>query len=262
METVSIGSQAMTTMTQRTFLRKLAIALSDVPEALRKGKKAGDASRKERGLKILEHIQHRTTRERLDLLDRMIAEARDVNLNVQTVKNIDSAGAHIQQLVKTRQPEQGMVKEVVAWRHPLIQDLDLEKRFKAISVPLHLTDFTDTAEKAYLRTKIATAFMGITSADFCLADSATMVLKTRPGQARSVSLVPSIHVAIIPLNRILADLNELYALLQYDPEYHNEGLTRCMTFITGPSKTADIEAVMVNGVHGPREVDIYILMDD
>ena len=121
--------------------------------------------------------------------------------------------------------------------------------------------FENHEEKALLREKITHAFIGVTSADFCLADSATLVMKTRPGQARSVSLAPSIHVVVISLEQIIADLNELYAFLKYDTVHQKEGLTRCMTFITGPSKTADIEAIMVHGVHGPREVHLYVITE-
>ena len=92
-----------------------------------------------------------------------------------------------------------------------------------------------------------------------MADTASLVMRTRPGQARSASLVPSIHVAVIYLEQIILDLKELYALLQWDPEVKKEGLTNCMTFISGPSKTADVEATMVHGAHGPREVHIFVI---
>jgi L-lactate dehydrogenase complex protein LldG len=94
-----------------------------------------------------------------------------------------------------------------------------------------------------------------------MAETASLVMRTRAGQARSVSLVPSIHIAVIQLNQIIADLKELYALIKSDTEGHGEGLTNCMTFISGPSKTADVEATMVHGAHGPREVYVYVIAD-
>jgi L-lactate dehydrogenase complex protein LldG len=101
--------------------------------------------------------------------------------------------------------------------------------------------------------------MGITSADYCLAETATLVMRTRPGQARSASLVPDIHIAVITTQQLIANLKELYTLLNRDTGRKSETLTRCMTFITGPSKTADIEGIMVHGAHGPRELYLYVL---
>jgi L-lactate dehydrogenase complex protein LldG len=84
-------------------------------------------------------------------------------------------------------------------------------------------------------------------------------MKTRPGQPRCVSLLPSMHIAIIRLEQILTNLKELYTLLRWNPTERVEGITRCMTYITGPSKTADIEATLVHGAHGPRELSIIVL---
>ncbi|MGD9972421.1 MAG: LUD domain-containing protein [Desulfatirhabdiaceae bacterium] len=72
-------------------------------------------------------------------------------------------------------------------------------------------------------------------------------------------LVPSIHVAVIRLEQLLADLKELYALLRWDAGQQAEGLTHHMVMISGPSKTADIELVMVHGAHGPREVHLVVI---
>ena len=51
----------------------------------------------------------------------------------------------------------------------------------------------------------------------------------------------------------------LFALLRWDERYRTEGLSNYMSFISGPSKTADIEAIMVHGAHGPREVHLFVV---
>jgi len=94
-----------------------------------------------------------------------------------------------------------------------------------------------------------------------VAGSATLVMRTRPDQPRAVSLVPSIHVAVITLDQIIESLEELYFRLNWDPKEQAEGLTNCMTFISGPSKTGDIELVMVHGAHGPRQLIVYVITD-
>ncbi|MBB1077926.1 LUD domain-containing protein, partial [Rhodoferax sp. 4810] len=88
-----------------------------------------------------------------------------------------------------------------------------------------------------------------------VADSATLIQLTEPGRPRSTSLLASIHIAILRRENIVADLQEAYALLR--DRAHLDSLV----FISGPSKTADIEAHMVHGAHGPREVHLIILAE-
>jgi L-lactate dehydrogenase complex protein LldG len=216
---------------------------------------------------ILDRIKNRSAADRQQLLDRFIEMARPINLNVNVLKDAESAAAAIADLVKNKDPEWGDRKSIVTWKHPLIDDLHLGDALASQKVPVYMTKLGDceagdkSAEKtrADLRKRVIDAYIGITSADFCMADTASLVMRTRPGQARSVSLVPAIHVAVIYLDQIILDLKELYALLQWDSNAKAEGLTNCMTYISGPSKTADVEATMVHGAHGPREVYVYVI---
>jgi L-lactate dehydrogenase complex protein LldG len=216
---------------------------------------------------ILEKIQQRTGEERQQLLGQLIEMAMPINLNVIPLPDTASATTAIVDLVRQKKPEWGDKKRVVTWRHPLIDRLNLGQALAESGVPVSVAELDDGAfqqsslndQRADLRAQIVGAYIGVTSADFCMADTATLVLRARSGQARSVSLVPSIHVAVIKLEQIVADLKELFAILKWDPEAQKEGLTNCMTFISGPSKTADIEATMVHGAHGPKEVYIYVV---
>ena len=216
---------------------------------------------------ILDRIKNRSAAERQQLLDRLIEMAQPIKLNVIVLKDEESVTAAIADLVKNKDPEWGDQKSIVAWQHPLIEGLNLAESLAPQEVPVYVTELGESEagerseEKAreHLRKHVIDAYIGITSADFCMADTASLVMRTRPGQGRSASLVPSIHVAVIYLDQIIADLKELYALLQWDSEARQEGLTNCMTFISGPSKTADVEATMVHGAHGPREVYVYVI---
>jgi L-lactate dehydrogenase complex protein LldG len=215
----------------------------------------------------LDRIKNRSAADRQQLLDRLLEMARPINLNVIVLQDARSAATAIAELVKNKNPEWGDRKSVVAWKHPLIDRLNLGEALAPQNVPVYLTamegsgsaDNSGETARARIREHVTGAYIGITSADYCMADTATLVMRTRPGQARAVSLVPSIHVAVITLDQILFDLKELYALLQWDPQIQKEGLTNCMTFISGPSKTADVEATMVHGAHGPREVHVYVM---
>jgi L-lactate dehydrogenase complex protein LldG len=207
---------------------------------------------------ILERINSRTVEDRKKLLETLIEAAGPVNLKVILCDDSSSVTAAIVEQVRVTDPEWGGPKSVVAWQHPLIESLNLPDALSEQGVPMYFADLKDT-RRENLRQQVIDSYIGITSADFCLADTATLVMRTRPGQARSVSLVPAIHMAVIDMGRIIADLKELYALLKWDPKESKEGLTNCMTFISGPSKTADIEATMVHGAHGPREVFVFVI---
>ena len=207
---------------------------------------------------ILERLKNRTPAERKKLLATLIEAAGPINLKVISCEDVNSVTAGIVDLVRDKDPEWGHKKSVVAWQHPLIENLNLPEALSQQDVDVFFVDSKELKGEN-IRRHVIDSYIGITAADFCMADTATLVTRTRAGQARSVSLVPAIHIAVIELNQIIADLKELYALLKWDPQAKKEGLTNCMTFISGPSKTADIEATMVHGAHGPREVHVFVI---
>jgi L-lactate dehydrogenase complex protein LldG len=111
--------------------------------------------------------------------------------------------------------------------------------------------FTD---RERLREACVSADIGITSADYALATTGTIVMLASPSEARLISLLPPVHIAIIPRSRILANLDELLTILPLPAEQ-----TSSMVLITGPSRTADIEQILVRGVHGPGEIHAVIV---
>jgi L-lactate dehydrogenase complex protein LldG len=206
----------------------------------------------------LANVKNRSAADRKKLFETLIEAAGPINLKVIPCDDINVVTGAVATLVREKDPEWGTVKSVVAWDHALVEQLNLSDALSEQKVPLYVTK-AKAVDNENIRRQVVDAYIGITSADFCMADTATLVLRTRPGQARSVSLVPAIHVAVIHLDQIIADLKELFALLKWDPHERREGLTNCLTFISGPSKTADIEATMVHGAHGPREVHLFVI---
>jgi L-lactate dehydrogenase complex protein LldG len=73
-------------------------------------------------------------------------------------------------------------------------------------------------------------------------------------EARLVSLLPPAHIAVVPLERMLTGLDELFSLLPRPAEQ-----TSSMVLITGPSRTADIEQILVRGVHGPGRLKVVLV---
>ena len=108
-----------------------------------------------------------------------------------------------------------------------------------------------------LRAACATADFGITSADYALADTGTFVMIASPNEARLVSLLPPVHIGVIPANRLLSNLDELFTRVPQPADQSSS-----MVLITGPSRTADIEQILVRGVHGPGEIYAVIVEGD
>jgi L-lactate utilization protein LutC len=109
-------------------------------------------------------------------------------------------------------------------------------------------------DREELRALCASADVGITSADYALADTGTLVMLASPQEARLVSLLPPAHIAVVPRERILTGLDELFTMLP-----NPAAQTSSMVLITGPSRTADIEQILVRGVHGPGQITVVVV---
>ena len=95
--------------------------------------------------------------------------------------------------------------------------------------------------------------VGISTAQAAIADTGTLVLDSAYERNRLVSLVPPVHIAIVDASCIVETLGEALTLLRKDNE-----ISPAVTFITGPSRTADIELTLAIGVHGPQELFVII----
>ena len=94
---------------------------------------------------------------------------------------------------------------------------------------------------------------GITTAQAAIADTGTLVLDGARERHRLVSLVPPAHIAIVDASSIFQTLGEALAFI-----HKNGELSPAVTFITGPSRTADIELTLAIGVHGPQELHVIV----
>ncbi len=108
-----------------------------------------------------------------------------------------------------------------------------------------------------LRDHLAGIDIGVTMADYGIAETGTLVIDSSSEAVRLATMISEIHVAILPLSRLRAtahDLEpELTAYMRTPANY--------LAFVTGASRTADIERVLAIGVHGPLELHILLLED-
>jgi L-lactate dehydrogenase complex protein LldG len=92
---------------------------------------------------------------------------------------------------------------------------------------------------------------GVTTAQWGIADTGTLVLESARERSRLLSLVPPIHVALLSTRCICDSLADALARVSV--------ASHAITFITGPSRTSDIELTLVVGVHGPQTVHVLLM---
>jgi L-lactate dehydrogenase complex protein LldG len=99
----------------------------------------------------------------------------------------------------------------------------------------------------------ARAEVGITGCDGAIAETASLVMLSSAGRSRAVSLLPPFHVAIVRREQLYLTMAEVFERCQTDFK-----ASASCTFISGPSRTADIELTLTLGIHGPGRVAVII----
>lgn len=168
---------------------------------------------------------------RQELVDRFLQEIQAVGARSFVAADTAAARSYLERLVV----EQG--GEVVVARRPVVASLRLDERFHQHgSFPAQ------------------DATISVTEADYALADTGTLVLFSAEGEGRTLSLLAPVNVTIVPASRILSGLAELFTRAP-------DAVARssAMVFITGPSRTGDIELTLTVGVHGPGELHAVVL---
>jgi L-lactate dehydrogenase complex protein LldG len=202
-------------------------------------------------------------RERLDVLRRELSERWRQNLDrfehelerVGGVLHRVAGPGEVSDVVAQIAAERGMHR-VVAWpRETLGVDVAaplVTRGFEATVMP---GTEVAMAARGRLRGIAAAADLGVTGADVAIAETGTLVVVSGAGRARSTSLLPACHVAVFDRDVLVESLAQMGLVLEAwheGPEASWRGAA--INFITGPSRTADIELTLTRGVHGPREV--------
>ena len=105
-------------------------------------------------------------------------------------------------------------------------------------------------------TDLADCDVSITGCEFLVARTGTIVLSSAQQSGRSASVYAPVHICIAYTNQLVYDLRDA---LQASKEKYGEKLPSLISFATGPSRTADIEKTLVVGVHGPKEVYVFLV---
>lgn len=173
-----------------------------------------------------------------DLASIFAQELEAVGGVVHRVANRDEAAGIVRDLL-TERGAQSVV------RTPRF-DLDLGDNFDALYI-----GGENGLDRDEQRRLVFAADAGLTTVDWAVADTGSLVLLAGAENERSVSLLPPIHIALLYEEHIRPDLGDLFELINDPPS--------ALTLITGPSRTGDIELKLTVGVHGPGELHVVLL---
>src|SRR5262245_28339421 len=153
--------------------------------------------------------------------------------------------------------------QVAISQHPLCERLGIAEALRAqLPGVIFLTEDVaaeNTFDRIRLRNSMAKVQLSITGAEYLIADTGTIVSVAGPQASRQISLLPSIHVVLATPSQIFPNMAELFLEIQTAHGLKLPG--SAITFITGPSRTADIEKVLIKGVHGPMRLLLAMVAD-
>lgn len=146
-------------------------------------------------------------------------------------------------------------REILAWDDADLPVQGLGQALRAEGYTRLIVDVPrDDAGRKTKLAELERASAGVTGALAGLADTGTLALVTQPTQARLVSLLPPLHIALLPVSSLYPTMAAFFAA---HPDITQRGSN--LIFITGPSRTADIELTLTRGVHGPKFLRVILL---
>jgi L-lactate dehydrogenase complex protein LldG len=154
-------------------------------------------------------------------------------------------------LVQLCQARAGGAAVALSTGDPVIQQLEVKERLEAAGLEVL------TPDDVFWRERLAEAGVGVTGAVAAAAASGTVGIASGPGMPRATSLVPPAHICLVFRGTMVEDLAE--ALRRFAPGAPDNDLPSGLVWVSGPSRSADLELVLTVGVHGPGAVDVIVV---
>jgi L-lactate dehydrogenase complex protein LldG len=179
-----------------------------------------------------------TPAERLQLLIENLGKLRAI---VQQVPDLTAASDYLFTIARERDWQR------VAWHpHPLVEQL-----LAGVPCATYRVDAADFDKNA-----LESCDAGITSCEALVAQTGSILVSSATSGGRALSILPHVHVVVAACDQIVATLADALHSAQ---ARHDGHLPSMLSFITGPSRTGDIERILVLGAHGPKELILILV---
>lgn len=189
--------------------------------------------------------------EATDVLDRFVREAGNNGGRVVRCENWQQARDAIRQLFHQYEP-----RSALCWRHPTLDRLQLASLLNDGGIERIDAETLAGLSRESQRTKMLSADVGITSCSWAVAETGSLLHAHGLANERTASLAPPVYFAVVERSQIVHDLfDAVHELGAKGPAE----MPSNATFISGPSKTGDIETKLVTGVHGPGKWHVIVV---
>ncbi|MCB0162896.1 MAG: lactate utilization protein [Anaerolineae bacterium] len=184
-----------------------------------------------------------------DLVDRFTQELNTLSGQVYTVETEQAITEIVQQILQKHG-----TKQLLSWGSDSLAPSQLVAALTTAGIEFvaHELPMTPADRRAKLAA-LGKIEVGLTGAHGALADTGAIALISGPGRGRLASLLPPVHIAIVPQQKLYPSLP---AFLAAHPKATSDGSN--LVFIAGPSRTGDIEMTLTMGVHGPGELHVIL----
>jgi L-lactate dehydrogenase complex protein LldG len=143
------------------------------------------------------------------------------------------------------------LREAEGWKKVATHSGELtDEAVRVLDRPVCRTD------RPYNVSELENCDVGITECDALIAQTGSVLVTSRSAGGRALSVLPPHHVVLARRDQLIADLPAAFDLLK---KKYGTGFPSFISFITGPSRTGDIERILVLGAHGPRRLTIFLL---
>lgn len=171
------------------------------------------------------------------LEETFIEEVKKLSGEVTKLK-IEDIPRSIENLIRSND-----IRKVVLWSDTKTRSYEIEERLSKLKIDIILSQ-SDKLE-------IESCDLGITTCDYAISDTGTIVIMSNEMKSSLVSLLPPIHLVLVTPNDIVPNLE---SILNRIKTYKN------VVLISGPSRTADIELIATLGVHGPKKLIVWVIV--
>ena len=193
-----------------------------------------------------------------ELAGHLESELESLGCNIYRASTLSALKETLQSIL-----EQIDAKSVVLTRNPILAQLQIGRILEGWGKRVVLWP-ANTAEQPADRSfgdECFAASAGITGVDFALAETGSLVLTSFTEGSQLASLAPPVHIALYRRSQIRASLDEVLQNLPVSRDPGRSSPARSAVFVTGTSRTADIEQILIRGVHGPRSVHAILVED-